>query len=407
MGIRINTNLSALNAQRFLGINQSLLNRSLERLSSGLRINRAADDAAGLAIATKLLVQTGGIDRAIANTQDSINLVQTAESGLDESTSILQRIRELALQSANDTLTQSDRSNIQVEVNQLTEELTRIGSTTQFNTRNLLDGSISSSTTTVNSSLDIKQNARVGDTTVTTPSVTDLIQGVASVTTSATSDVAFQLEVVASSTPGSFNLLVRSSLEGVVATLQVGPGSALTQISLTVSGVAVATINIDADNIATNDIGDTALVQLNQQRTAVTTDNALTFQVGAGAGDFVKFGFADVRAANLKVETINLLGTNDDDSRVKAQNAIGAVDNALSFISTARSRIGAFQNRLESTVSRLSVTRENLTASLSRIRDTDISSETTQLTRAQILIQANIASLSQANISPRSLLDLL
>src|SRR5687768_2978161 len=142
MAIRVNTNVASLSAQRNLENSNKLLNKTLERLSSGLRINRAADDAAGLAVSEKMRTQIRGFGQAIANAQDAGNLIATAESGLDQTSQILQRVRELAIQSASDTLVNSDRNKIQQEVNQLLQELDKIAETTEFNTRSLLDGSI-------------------------------------------------------------------------------------------------------------------------------------------------------------------------------------------------------------------------------------------------------------------------
>ncbi|MNY09396.1 Flagellin [compost metagenome] len=141
MALRINTNVAALNAHRVLGANDNMLNKSLERLSSGLRINGAADDAAGLAISQKMMAQTNGLDQAQKNAQDGISLIQTAEGALNETQAILQRMRELAVQGANDTLTASDRANIKDELDQLSSEINRIANNTEFNTKKLLDGS--------------------------------------------------------------------------------------------------------------------------------------------------------------------------------------------------------------------------------------------------------------------------
>src|SRR3990167_5669640 len=175
MAIRINTNIASLNSQRNLALSNQQLNKTLERLSSGLRINRAADDAAGLAVSEKLRTQIRGFTQAIANSQDAGNLISTAESGIDQTSQILQRIRELSIQAAGDTLVNADRIKIQEEVGQLRLELTRIAETTEFNTRSLLDGSISQATFAQNAEIDIKQNVRVGDTAATVPSLATFI----------------------------------------------------------------------------------------------------------------------------------------------------------------------------------------------------------------------------------------
>ncbi|MGV3524472.1 MAG: flagellin [Candidatus Sericytochromatia bacterium] len=410
MAIRINTNIASLNAQRNLSKSNEMLNKTLERLSSGLRINRAADDAAGLAVSEKLRTQVRGFTQAIANAQDAGNLIATAESGIDQSSQILQRIRELAIQAGSDTLVNEDREKIQEEINQLRVELTRVAETTEFNTRPLLDGSIAGAAYAEDAEIDIKQNVRVGNTTATVPALDTFISSATVSTTGATLDVAYQVKLTTYQTgtdPVSIMMEVRSSL-GEVLTIGLGNGgTAPTQISLSVGGTVIGTLNVNTANITISDVGKTSLVQVTAQRAAVTSDDALTFHVGANEGQFLKMGVQDLRASALRLETISVLGTNDEDSRVKSQNAIGAVDQALDYVNSVRSRLGAFQNRIEYTISNLQVSRENLAASESRIRDADIATETANLTRAQILVQAGTAVLTQANISPQSALNLL
>lgn len=411
MAIRINTNIASMNAQRNMDSTNKLLNKTLERLSSGLRINRAADDAAGLAVAEKLRTQVRGFTQAIANSQDAVNLIATAESGIDQSSQILQRIRELAIQAGGDTLVNSDREKIQEEINQLRTELTRIAETTEFNTRPLLNGSISGATYQEDAEISIKQNVRVGNTAATIAALDTFISTAAVSTTGATVDAAFQVKFVTYQTgtnPVSVAIEVRSSVDGTLTLMQLNNGGTVpTLITLTVGGVAIGSLAINAANITLSDVGKTALVQVTARRAAVTTDQSLTFHVGANEGQFLKMGVQDLRAQALRLETINVLGTNDEDSRVKAQNAMGVVDNALDYVNTVRSRLGAFQNRVEYTIANLQVSRENLAASESRIRDADFAAETANLTRAQILVQAGTAVLTQANISPQSALNLL
>jgi flagellin len=432
MALRINTNIGSMKAQRNLGVNQSALAKTLERLSSGLRINRAADDAAGLAISEKMRTQIRGFSQAIANAQDGVNLIATAEGAIDTSSQIMQRMRELAIQSANDTLTQSDRSKIQEEVNQLRLELTRIGDTTEFNTRRLLNGSIAASTIGEDATLDLEQNVRVGDTAATVPNIVDFVTSstvqltLAAGFQQASMDVAFQIKFVSyqtnSSSPVSVGVELRSSLDGLIAFISLqdfASGSAPTELALTMYGstsggsafgFVAGTIGINTtaiDTVSLGDIGKTALVQITARREAVTTDSALTFHVGPNEGQFVRMGVDDIRAAALRLESLTLLGTNDEDSRLNAQNAIGALDQAIDHVNTVRARLGAFQNRVEFTISNLSIGKENITAAESRIRDTDMASETANLTRSQILIQAGTAVLSQANFAPQAVLSLL
>jgi flagellin len=406
MAIRINTNISAINSQRQLGAANSLLSKSLERLSSGKRINRAADDAAGLAIAETLRAQIGGTSAATANAQDSINLIQTAEGGLEETTNILQRMRELAVQASNDTYTQGDRAKIQEEVSQLRDELTRIGNTTQFNGRNLIDGSIAQSTAKVDATATIKSNSRVGDAAATVPVFGDFLASV-SVTnsTAASVDVAIQFQLIASTTSASqIDLSIRTS-DGY-ATIFTNVGANFTQNFTTLGGTAVA-FTMGSQAATVTNAGTTAMVQVSSITAAVSTDAALSFHIGANEGQIIKAGFGDMRAGALKLEAATVLGTTDADSRVKSQNLIGLVDDALKTVNTQRARMGAIQNRLEHTVNNLQVARENMSASESRIRDVDVASESSTLTRAQILVQAGTAMLAQANANPQSALSLL
>lgn len=479
MAIRINTNIASLNAQRNLGLSNASLNKTLERLSSGLRINRAADDAAGLAISEKMRTQVRGFTQAIANAQDAGNLIATAESGLDQTSQILQRIRELSVQSASDTLVNSDRKKIQVEVDQLLQELDKIATTTEFNTRALLDGSIQQAAAREDATFSIKSNARIGEETAIGRTIQDLLNlddlnfdvsaygadgkprnaaftftilaGFNESNTAGTGTTAHtfagqgggnDLQMAA----GGFVLEVRSTFQGVGPTSTTATSSILADVvnyytlqgtgvtasatagsSLTVdfndtvygngtanyvfdgSGASLMTmvVNANATVITGADVGKSATVQINSARSAVGEDKSLTFQVGANEGQYLRMGVQDMRAQALEVEGLNLVGRNDNESRTRAQNAIGVVDKALDYVNTVRSKLGAYQNRIEYRTANLQVSRENLAASESRIRDADIAAETANLTRAQILVQAGTAVLTQANISPQSALNLL
>ncbi len=416
MAIRINTNIASLNSQRNLERSNQMLNKTLERLSSGLRINRAADDAAGLAVAEKLRTQVRGFSQAIANAQDATNLIATAESGIDQTSNILQRMRELAIQAASDTLVNEDRDKIQVEINELRDELTRIAESTQYNTRSLLDGSIASSGFAENAAVDVEQNLRVTGNLAGTNRTDLIVKGSTTTYATANVDAAVQFKVItyqgAATDPVSTAIEVRSSTtNALLTTIQLdgaGPARSATQnVAITLNGTVMGTVQINTTGVTISDAGKAGLVQFTSARAAVTADSSLTFHVGANEGQFIKMGVQDLRASALRLETISIKGINDEDSRVKAQNVIGVVDDALDYVNLVRSRLGAYQNRIENTISNLQVARENLTASESRIRDADIAAETANLTRAQILVQAGTAVLTQANISPQSALNLL
>jgi flagellin len=463
MSLRINTNLASLNAQKAMGNNNALLSKTLDRLSSGLRINRAADDAAGLAVSEKLRTQVKGFSQASANAQDAVNLIATAESGIDQSSSVLQRMRELSIQAASDTLVNTDRAKIQEEINQLRTELTRIAETTEFNTRTLLDGSIAMATNKVDPVGEIKQNLRVGDTSSTTVGLTDFFQQINStfisnqpqgisfennrlvlytignpvVDVEATVDVAFEFKIVSyqtsTSAPVSISINVYNSISGFLYSVDpldnasfndqgglegfavghLGQTQALLDLPVYPPPYQGNNVGLNMGYVAISnaltltDVGKSAIIQITPRRDAVTTDNSLTFQVGANEGQFLKMGVQDMRASALRLETLSILGATDQDSRLKAQNAIGAIDAALDYVNTNRSRLGAFQNRFDYMLQNLQVSRENLTASESRIRDADLAVETANLTRAQILTQATTSVLSQANSTPQSVLSLL
>ncbi|GAA2036688.1 flagellin [Pseudokineococcus marinus] len=288
MGFQINNNVAAFNAYRNLSVTQGAVSSSLEKLSSGLRINRAADDAAGLAISEGLRSQVGGLKVAVRNAQDGISVVQTAEGALSTSTSILQRMRDLSVQAANDGgLSGEAKANIQKEIVQLNEELTRISDTTQFNGKALLNGSYN----------------------------------------------------------GAF---------------QVGANGG-EQIA-----VAIST-DMDATGLGTA---------------------AIDVTVASTASTFNADGSLNVPGAG-------------------ARGAIDRIDAAIQTVSTARADLGAKQNRLEMTIKNLNVSVENLTASESRIRDTDMAQEMVSFTKSQILSQAGTAMLAQANQMGQGVLQLL
>lgn len=410
MALRINTNISSMNAQRQLGVQNAGLNKSLERLSSGMRINRAADDAAGLAISETLRAQVRGMNQAVANSQDSINLIQTAEGGLNATTQILQRMREMAVQASNDTYTQGDREKMQIELHQLSEELTRISNTTQFNGRTLLNGDIAGSSEYRSATATVMSNARLGANDANgRPKFGDLITSV-TVTNStlATVDVAVELRLVATATQGSFNLELKAS-DGTVSVIANVNANILLGQNRTFALSSGASLQVTFGAVSANalDIGDVAVVQVQGRQDAVTLDKSLNFHIGQNEGQVVKFGVAQMDAKSLHLEGASVFGKDDADSRIKSQNLIGVVDEALRKVNIERARMGAMQNRLEHSIANLNVASENLSSSESRIRDADVAAESARMTKQQILVQAGTAMLAQANSTPQSALSLL
>jgi flagellin len=389
MGLRINQNIAALNAHRNLSITDVALSKSLERLSSGLRINRAADDAAGLAISEKLRGQVGGLKGAIANAQDGIKLIETAEGALNEVSSILQRMRELAVQAANDTATDEDRAQIQKEVNQLIAEIKRISATTEFNTKKLLNGSITGNVEARSASAEISANERVGSTPA------DFITSV-SANASVDKDAVIQLKVISDGTNTSVVVSMATS---------TGAPTEVTTVAAAATAIEVAvgsgTVTVNVATAVSTDAGKVAYVKVLGAISAVTTDNSLAFMIGANQGQVVKLGIADMSSESLRIEGLKV------DTMLNAQNAIGVIDWAINRVSTERAKLGALENRLEHTIANLGIAQENLTAAESRIRDVDMALEVSKLTRNQVLLQSGVAMLAQANASPQAVLALL
>jgi flagellin len=357
MGLQINTNIAAMNAYRNLTGSQGAMSTSLERLSSGLRINRAADDAAGLAISEKLRAQSTGLNQASANAQDGISLIQTAEGALNETHSILQRMRQLSVQSANDTNSDTDRAQIQKEVTALGDELDRLSTSTQFNTKNLLNGSF-------NATFQIGAN--------------DGADQKIGVSILATDRAGLNLDTTLASTAGN----------GVVATTFSVPGGTPTgNFSITAGGDVNDSAGLKVGTYAANVVSFTDVANLG---TVTFASSALTGGVASGAAG----SFSITKGVSVLTKS-------------GAEASITAINSAIDTVSGVRADLGAVQNRLQHTVNSLAVSAENMSAAESRIRDTDMAKEMTAFTRSQILQQAGVSMLAQANSAPQSVLKLL
>ncbi|MDJ0927102.1 MAG: flagellin [Gammaproteobacteria bacterium] len=472
----VNTNVMSLNAQRNLSRSDNMLATSLERLSSGLRINSAKDDAAGLAIANRFTTQIRGLNQAVRNANDGISLAQTAESALDELTNNLQRIRELAVQSANATNSASDRAALDQEVQQRIDEINRIASQTSFNGQKVLDGSFGAA--------QFQIGANVGETitvNLTTGTRADQIgqiaTGTATVNAGAFTDGAVTIEVggggavaVGASVAGTQAGQDADSAFAKVNAINAAGISGLTATTTNAQTAAFGTIGEDGATDATVDLvingediftgftlvagsGETltadevaAQINLQSSRTGVSasvtgTDVTLTAAdgrnitvaqtlgggaTGAGlgqtgtlygdvtlsasenivvddAGDLLGFGAGP---QSIAVDT-NTLNSVDVLNVTNAENAIQRVDASLTTVSSLRSQLGAVQSRFESITANLQTVSENLQASRSRILDADFAAETANLTKAQILQQAGVAVLAQANAVPQTVLGLL
>jgi flagellin len=386
MAAIINTNVIALNAQRNLNSSQNALATTLQRLSSGLRINSAKDDAAGLAISERMTSQIRGLNQAVRNANDGISMSQTAEGALGEIGNNLQRIRELAVQSGNASNSVSDRTALNNEVQQIKAEIDRVASTTAFNGIKLLDG------TFTNQAFQV--GANVGETI----SITSLVNAQSSSLGTSTATTANVTGVAATAFTAPADNIAAGDLKinGVDVGAITAGGSAAAQgaavaaaINL-VSGTSNVTASADAAGLVTltNTSGSTTIVAMSG--TATTARTGLTAGTTAATTATVT-GFAGVNISTT----------------AGAENAIASMDSALSALNAARADLGAYQNRFSSAVANLQTTAENLSASRSRIVDTDFASETAILSRNQVLQQAGTAMLAQANALPQSVLALL
>jgi flagellin len=458
--MRINHNLNALNAWRNLGSANTSMGKSLEKLSSGLRINRAGDDAAGLAISEKMRGQIRGLDQATRNAQDGISLIQTAEGALTETHSILQRMRELAVQSANDTNVSIDRGAMQDEIDQLKSEITRIADTTEFNTKKLLNGDMGNKINSTANTAKLYNLSATGENmedggytiTMTAAGTDSVAMGGNSIASSGVVGD-YTLTAGAEISYGEYTVVAKN-VTGTDATLEIyNPDGSLIEAQ---DGVALnanltdfggfnlkfSTHNIDAegslkltvDNTTANitvtrpDASTTAtgvigsgLAATNGEvsiggfnfdlktnhgaesttNTLTLTNNAATFHIGANQDQNTKLSIDNMNASALGVNSIDL--TTQDG----ANKAITTIQSAIEKVSSERSSLGATQNRLEHTINNLSVSSENLTAAESRIRDVDMAKEMMSFTRDQILLQSSNAMLAQANQLPQNVLSLL
>ncbi|MEF3168906.1 MAG: flagellin [Deltaproteobacteria bacterium] len=501
MAITVNTNIASLNAQRNLSGTDKLLNRSLQRLSSGLRINSAKDDAAGLAISDRMGAQVRGLNQAVRNANDGISLAQTAEGALQESTNILQRIRELAVQSANDTNTASDRVSLQKEVAQLQSELNRIANTTAFNGKVLLDGTfgnakfhvgaeanqtinvtmgdaratsmgthrlvneyyntsiaaaVSGTTNNVDGS-DLTVSGSLGSETIsigaddTARAIAEAVNEKADATGVNASAVTYaKIDNVATSGTVSFTLYGQNETDGVTVSANIDDTGDLTELAKAINDVsgktgisavlsddksaillensegyditltsATGSVAFDLTGVkesgshasgedffsTSSEVGNAVTVAAGTSATvggSVIFDSAKSYTVTAAAATGAIFDDTNAHGSDLS-EVADV----DVSTQTGANNAIKVIDSALSYIDDLRADLGAVQNRFESTIANLMNVSENISAAKSRILDADFAVETANLTRSQILQQAGLAMLAQANTVPQAALTLL
>jgi flagellin len=468
MALNINTNVASINAQRVMTRNVNALQGSFERLASGLRVNSAADDAAGLAIGERMGAQVRGLGQAIRNANDGAALAKTAEGALVETGNILQRMRELAVQSANDTNTTTDRAALQLEATALQSELDRIGSQTQYNGLNVLDGTFTGKQFQVGANanqtiqLDVAQSssavlgavAAVSATDVTTTAGVSgdlILNGVTVGASNAADDTSSSTGNDASAISKAAAINAVSATSGVTASVTattvtdaaaVAAGT-YTSGDLTVNGVdigAVTTVANDSDSALRNAInavsaqtGVTASLGGSSELVLTAADGrnidlAGTDTTGAAATGLATsttaggldlesdsaISIAGATAANFgltagstAINTAVNISSQTISTQTGSQTAISVFDSAIRQVSTQRASLGAFLNRLDSAVANLSTTSENVSASRSQVMDADFASETAQFARNQILQQASAAMLAQANTSGQIALQLL
>ncbi len=468
MAQSINTNVASLNAQRNLNRTQGTLSTALERLSTGLRINSAKDDAAGLAISERFTTQIRGLNQAVRNANDGISLAQTAESAIAELSNNLQRIRELAVQSANATNSASDRAALDAEAQQRIAEIERIATQTSFNGTKVLDGTFGTAqfqvganvgeTIGVNLTVGLRSN-QIGQiatasgqataTALTAGSLTIAVGQGEAVSVGATDTGSAKDKVAAINSAGVPGLTATATNVASGAFVNVTGGSATDTYSLTLNGVAiydafdVETETLDGSEVATqinlfaSQTGVTAEFDTTDGLTLTAADGRdIVAQENFGAGgtggiadtladdaaDATSIGqitltaaenitltgdFAELGLANTITKDSSTLNDINVNSVAAANDTISRVDAALTKVSSLRSDLGAIQNRFESTITNLETVSENLSASRGRILDADFAAETAALTKAQILQQAGVAILSQANAQPQLVLSLL
>jgi len=401
MAMTINTNVVSINAQRNLSLSGGSLATSMQRLSSGLRVNSAKDDAAGLAIAERMNTQVRGLNVAARNANDGISLAQTAEGALGKVGDMLQRMRELAVQSSNATNSDSDRKALQTEVTQLTSELNRIANTTEFNGQKLMDGTMGTA--------NFQVGANAGQA-IAIDKIVDARSTALGATEFASGGVTVAAVATTASTPaGTFGYdavnMTGLSINGVALDNVAVEASALTAYTtdadaaaagrLAVGNALAAAINAKTGDhgvaATVTDVGDVKLDSWKEGSTAITA----TMATGA------------TYAASTPASSPKRVGDLDVSTFAGAQQAMQIVDKALDSINSTRADLGAIQNRFTSVVANLQTSSENLSASRSRIKDTDFAKETAELTRTQILQQAGTAMLAQANQVPQNVLSLL
>lgn len=383
----IKNNLNALNACRNKKNNTNNIGKSMKKMASGLRVSEASDDSASLAISEKMRGQIRGLNQASRNAQDGISLIQTAEGALSETTEIIQKMRKLAVQASSDTNTQEDRDAIQIEIDKLIEEIDSIANNTKFNSRKLLDGSIG----TINNGVQIipeqKGQFEIKLSAGLAAGDTFTIEG--TTVTFGSAEVASRPAAILFLRPyfPDYDIDVSHNLDSITLTQKV----AADKKDITVTSGATNTAIGTAVTIRE---GSTAKqIQIN--------GGGLNLQVGANAEEIINVSIDDMRANALRINPLNVTTHND------ANNAITALDDAITKVSTEKSNLGSYQNRLEHTMKNVDNTSENLQSSESKLRDANMAKEQLNISKDSILDDVSQAMFVQANQQPQRVLELL
>ena len=406
MGMSINTNSVSINAQRNLGLSGNSLATSMQRLSSGLRVNSAKDDAAGLAIAERMNTQVKGLAVASRNANDGISLAQTAEGALGKVGDMLQRMRELAVQSGNATNSKTDREALQAELKQLRDEVDRVAKTTSFNGAKLLDGSFTGAVFQVGANSG--DNITVG--ALANTKVTELGTSIYGTSQAAVAGQTSMVSGIVSATAADRSVVV-SGANGVSKTVEIAQDANVTDDEAL--GKVLAAINsVTADTGVVAFLSDDGTKKIDYRFEA---DMNATSPTAGLATAYITFGDTDtveLVAAGDVEEVSGAAGGKGIDkidigTQAGAWEALQRIDNAIDKVNSARGELGAIQTRFEKTVENIDIQNENLTAARGRVVDADFAQETANLSRTQILQQAGTAMVAQANQLPQQVLSLL
>ncbi len=392
MSLTVNTNVASLNTQRNLNTSSNALQTSLQRLSTGSRINSAKDDAAGLQIANRLTSQVNGLNVAVRNANDGISLAQTAEGALQQSTNILQRMRDLALQAANGSNSVSEREALNAEVSQLKKEIDRISNTTTFGGRKLLDGNFGISSFQVGSAANEIISVGIGEMSAQSLQTNFYSEAFGDAAGTVTVDTQVTLDLVFTDTSKNTTITVELKAGDTGDLLTAKLAAAINDANI---GVGV---HLDAD-------GDYQVISRTDANDPTVSDlQTITFGDSTPASG-ATFTTVDLSAATPVTD--NTIADLDIRDVAGAQAAILVIDESIRLIDAQRAELGAVQNRFENTIANLQNIAENVSAARGRIQDTDFAAETATLTKNQILQQAGTSILAQANQLPQAVLSLL